>query len=256
MTVNVGIEYELEGVQVDLGDLVLDGWIVEEDSTLRNCGYEFVLDGPRPIPEAKRLVSSLLGELDDMYEVSHRCSTHIHIDTRELNYYARLSLLFGLIIHDDVFFKEGVNRRYNNFCCPVLYSPAAVIAINHTMKAPVYVDGSMTTKRGTSIIPLLCDSDHKYLSVNTMPLGAYSPMGAKGSIELRHFDPLVVPGKMDMVLDTIEAIYTVASAVPANGKDSCIEVWRRATQYDPVLSNATQWVEGMYRLHNAMAGVK
>lgn len=244
-SLNVGIELELEDTS---SSFTTPGWRAENDGTLRGSGVEFLLANKQPIPTAKRLTRQLLKAVGDNYSVSHRCSTHIHVDIQGLHGYSKVAMLLGLIVHDDWFFQYGEGRKKNHFCCPVLRTPAALVGINRAIRTP---DWDPKTGRQTDGLPVMRDvnflneTNTKYLSINTMP------MNTLGTIELRHFAPVTNPVDMDAILDKITSIYEVAKTVPKAGKKGCIAAWQG---FDKNLTEEISWVTAMYDTHNQMVG--
>ena len=244
MAPNFGIEYELEDTSLSLCP---DGWRAERDGTLRGDGVEFILDGKATPTNAKSLVSRLLESIGDMYSISHRCSTHIHIDTQGLNGYARVALYLGLAAHDNWFFQYGRGREVNSFCCPTLYSPAVLCGINQVTRTNDWRSGERRARPSFRDVINLCEMDTKYLSLNTMTLGTL------GTIELRHFEPIMREADMTVILDKLTAIYNVARTVGAQARVAAGTVW---TDFDPSLKEEIEWVQGMYTLHNSMVGLE
>ncbi len=244
--ISFGIEYELEST--DDGYCPNRGWHTERDGTLREGGVEFIFDGKADLNNSKRRVLELLDSLDGRFSVSHRCSTHIHVDTQRLNGYCRVSFLLGLIMHDNFFFQYGNGRHKNNFCTPVLYNPSTLSAINRTVRTRNYhPSGERLQNLPTSRnIPCLSDYDMKYMSINTMPVQNL------GSIELRHFSPLTRVEDVFLILDKISALYAHASKVGNAGKGTASSIW---TGYDDSLKDEIEWVQDIYRIHNSMTGV-
>jgi len=249
---NFGIEYELENIQAvssRANALVKHGWRTERDGTLREGGYEFVMEGKQPIDKAKQSCEALLKELRNRFTISHRCSTHIHVDTQHLNVAARISLLLGLIIHDDWFFQFDPARQYNNFCTPVLYSPAAIVAINQSYHAPMWGrSGNMITSKLSRETTRLSNDDTKYMSINTMPLNRF------GTVELRHFSPMVNLEDMYTVLDKIEEIYNVAKGVRKGKYKGALKVWSDFGEQYPDRQQAINWVQHMFTTHSKLIG--
>lgn len=245
MSLNVGIELELEDTRPNYATR---GWRAEHDGTLRGGGgIEFLMAGKQPLNTAKRMVRSLLANLDGNYTISHRCSTHVHVDTQGLNGYAKVSMLLGLMIHDRFFYQYGEGRERNSFCCPVLYTPsAALMTINQAVRANDWTPrGELRELSTRRQVPSLSRTNTKYMSINTMP------MNNIGTIELRHFSPVVNPVDMDAILDKIAAIYERAATVGSSGRNAARDVW---TGFDPDYTDEIRWAQGMYDLHNLMVG--
>lgn len=117
---NIGIEIELEGNANGRWPNV-EGWDLKPDGSLRD-GMEYVFDGPQSGDNA-------LGSINDLDqamaifrpEPTFRCSTHIHVDVRDLSWeqYERLVLLY-MIYEDALFDHAQAYRRQSNFCIPFM----------------------------------------------------------------------------------------------------------------------------------------
>lgn len=223
--VRIGMEYELEGLS---DPQHIRGWKVEEDGTLRDGGWEYLFDGPADIGMAKARVSRLLSTITE-YDVSHRCSSHIHIDTSTLSANGKLALCLGLLMHDNWFYKYGEGRELNNYCCPVWGTANAFTTIHD-----VYITN------GWSEDSERFQGDTKYMSINTMPL--FRSSRPLGTIELRHFHPLMDQDQAYAVLDRIEAIYNSAAAITA--RENVIQVCSESTFED--IEDQKSWVHGIF----------
>jgi hypothetical protein len=201
-----------------------------------------VLRGKQDLATSKELCRNLFARLKGDYSTSHRCSTHIHIDCQSLTPDQRLALVLLLIAHDPFFYKYGTGREANNFCCPVLYSPSALVTINQTKRAPLYVNNRQTPNPVASNIPSLFSGDNKYTGVNTMPLYTL------GTVELRHFHPLTNMKDLDAVLDKVAILYEHALA------------GLKAVDYypkvDPTQEDACKWVRAMLNTHDMLVPVE
>ena len=189
-----GMEYELEDVYNSHDH---QGWSKVRDGTLRDGGIEFVLKGKQSKDNLIDLAKNLIYYLDEEYVVSHRCSSHIHVDCTNLDRFQSFGLAVGLVAHDDWFFQFNRDRKKNNFCVPVLWSPAIFRIFDW-----------MVSSNGH-------DTFNKYLSINPT---TYSTLG---TLELRHFPPLVDISNLEAVLSRVERIYDIVSS-EEKGEDSVI----------------------------------
>ena len=126
---NVGIEIEVEGqIHTDRAVFSAIGkfsdkkiaqyWSVVSDGSLRD-GCELVT----PILFGDDLVQAI-GALEKINEklvyrpsFSHRCSTHVHLDARDLDKDQLLSLIFIYYLYEKYLFSYWGERRYNNIYC-------------------------------------------------------------------------------------------------------------------------------------------
>ena len=189
-----GMEVELEGmrghpdtISDDLRSLDLP-WVATEDGTLRDGGIELV---SRDIQSQKSLatIDEVVDELDITDEnCTFRCSTHIHVDVRDMGLVERFIFTCLLLSNDQRFFDlAGEGRERSMYCVP------SCNPLNS-----LYILGCMMR-----ILPGV-DYDLKYCSINPMPIRR------AGSIELRHFNPIITSGKMVEVTDLILELYDAA----------------------------------------------
>lgn len=121
MPCNIGIEIELENYEYEEGDWDFDHWNRVYDGSLRNCGIEFVFNGPKSGTEIIDALVELENHLENhQVQSSHRTSVHVHVDfscdTRDTveNFYL-LCMLF-----EPTLYSIGNKQRYNNIYCPGL----------------------------------------------------------------------------------------------------------------------------------------
>ena len=115
----LGFEIELEGIHGGRWPQNIEGWVRKDDGSLRN-GKEYIFAGPQ---SGDMALSSLRAMAAKMAEVgvdpTFRCSTHVHLDVRDLNWdqYERTVLLY--MVFEDMFFDHcQPYRRHSNFCVP------------------------------------------------------------------------------------------------------------------------------------------
>lgn len=112
-----GIELEIEGVPSP--DFVT-GWSAVGDGSLRNNGIEYVTDGGFAGEQLENAIDNLCEYLDDIeYDISERCSTHIHIDVRDMTPVQVVNFLCMSTMLEHVLFRLFGNKRTANiFCVP------------------------------------------------------------------------------------------------------------------------------------------
>lgn len=110
-----GIELELEGVYDPDG---VDMWCIEGDGSLRNGGVEYITNGGFAGEELEGALDNLCQELSEIeYDVSERCSTHIHIDVRDMTQEQIVNFLcLGVMLEHVLFSLFGNKRTANLFC--------------------------------------------------------------------------------------------------------------------------------------------
>ena len=116
---NIGIEIELEGGNDEWPRA--EGWELKPDGSLRD-GMEYVFDGPQSGDLALGSIESVSDAMEGHGpQPTFRCSTHIHVDVRDLNWtqYERLILLY-MMYEDALFDHCEPYRRMSNFCVPFM----------------------------------------------------------------------------------------------------------------------------------------
>lgn len=212
-----GVEYELENIRGD----ELKGWTLTHDGTLRN-GYEYVFKGPVRISATLNRIKTLIDHFKDHdYTVSHRCSTHIHVSDGDFDREQYIKWYNLLVASEDFFFKTCEDRRGNNFCVPMLRNPN-----NHAIFSGLMGRGFYR--------------DSKYCSVN-----AYA-MESLGTLELRHFAPMMNPKEMGEVIRRINLTHQLVTddslVMPEDmvagyaWQDAAWQQYRQSTQMDEVSS--------------------
>jgi hypothetical protein len=122
------------------------------------------------------------------YTISHRCSSHIHMDVSSLYALKRVAVVCLMVADEDFFYQFNTERKKNNFCVPLLYNPT----FRSTLEQTIYPG------RGP---------DLKYMSVNTMAISQH------GSVEMRHFSPLMSMEQVTTIVDRMESHYEIADGM-------------------------------------------
>lgn len=212
---HVGIEYELEGLNHHYDEWnhyngMVSGWRVTNDGTLRGRAAEFV-SSILDLSTARERVQHLLECIGYDYEVTHRCSMHIHVSIDGLRRWQRLALYMMLVAEEEWFFQFNPERKKNHYCTPLLYTPAFYQGLATMTATPDWDEGRPV--RNTRTLRMRNGgSSCKYTSVNTQPALADN----LGTIELRHFAPLMDIDQVSTVLDTIQSITDLAHECPHN----------------------------------------
>tara|TARA_R110000851_G_scaffold274304_1_gene426922 strand:+ start:78 stop:821 length:744 start_codon:yes stop_codon:yes gene_type:complete len=118
MSCKVGVEIECEGVE-DVKEHPL--WKFEREEMLRG-GAEYVLRSPLKGASLKRAVIEMT-KLLDVEKFTQRCSTHIHIDVRDMNRVQRMNFITLYIMFERVLLSLVEENRVGNlFCLPAFDS--------------------------------------------------------------------------------------------------------------------------------------
>jgi hypothetical protein len=124
-TDRVGVEIELENLAQLSGyrsRQEMTYWNIETDGSLRNHGIEFITKGDGVggdvLYRAAEEVESFLQGMNP--DPSWRCSTHIHVDVRDLNLDQLKLFVLAYVYFERFIFKESGWKRYkSNFCMPL-----------------------------------------------------------------------------------------------------------------------------------------
>lgn len=165
---NIGIELELEGREEWPS---VAGWRKEADGSLRD-GIEYVFDGPKGGALALRNIKNMASMLKE-YPVdnSFRCSTHIHLDVRDMDFEQLKRLVIAYSMMEGVMFQHcAVERRYSNFCTPFF--------LNTWL--PRLFAGYLADERDTHRLHNL-GAWPKYSALNLKPVTQYGSVEFRGS---------------------------------------------------------------------------
>jgi len=180
----VGVEVELEGFvssTSSLQSLVDRRWNVIEDGSLRNRGKEFVYAQPMFGEDVVQSISNLgetFSRIGEQPIASDRCSVHVHLDVRDLEYSQLLSLTLVYLLCEPYFFAVGGADRVDNiYTVPLALSKTYLTSLGQAMKrvregaglgGPAHLFRSHINNRV------------KYSAFNV------APIITQGSIEFRH----------------------------------------------------------------------
>lgn len=115
----VGIEFEVEQVVEPFPTMQGTSWLCEQDGSLRDNGMEFI---SRPINIAEAQTNSRLWynwKSQYNWNVSARCSTHIHVDARPYTITEVGAILTTYALLEPLMFHYcGEEREQNIYCIP------------------------------------------------------------------------------------------------------------------------------------------
>lgn len=166
---NIGIELELEGLT---RWPEVRGWRTESDGSLRD-GIEYVFDGPQSGTTALRSIQSMAQALAETPpEPSFRCSTHIHIDVRDMELEKLELMVLAYVMTEGVMFDHcAPERRYSNFCPPFFVNTQ--LARQFTQ---LFHQAGSDTRRFSN-----CNAWPKYSAFNIKPIVQYGSVEFRGS---------------------------------------------------------------------------
>lgn len=173
----MGVEVELEGyydnVLEDFRSKLEPYWSTKNDNSLRNGGIEVVFPRPlfgKDVKQAIEVLERTTAKFPPV--ISERCSTHVHLDVRDLSteQLIRLVLLYTMYEKAIVQYHGGV-REKNIFCLPFYVAPANLSNIGLVLH---HLDRTADARE------LLYRIGSKYSALNLRALFDY------GSVEFRH----------------------------------------------------------------------
>jgi hypothetical protein len=183
----VGIEFELEGIATYHAEAFVTKVNSIEDNSLRNEGRELVTD-PCTIAEAVVVHKTIFDNGVEFYpefEVcSERCSTHVHVNfsDMEVDKVRQFIRLYALV--EPLFFAAVNKSRQNNIYCV----PLAATNLLYFSQ--------------TASVESLTNNWQKYCAFNVKRLADL------GTIEFRHFEATEDTDKFEHWLRMIEGLYT------------------------------------------------
>lgn len=164
-----GIEIELEEIRLS-DEPTFQYWEAKQDGSLRNSGMEFVCSSPwggRDLYAASLEIDSFL--FRHTPDASWRCSTHVHIDVRDMSVAQVKRMILAYIVYERVLFRcSGWHRYKNNFCVALGFAQEQLSTLANNW----HLDDADFTNR------VIREWD-KYTSLNLLPMSSF------GSIEFR-----------------------------------------------------------------------
>ena len=163
-----GVEIELENIRNSAPNFQY--WEAKSDGSLRNGGMEFVCSSPwggRDLYEAAIEIDGyLFGSNPDE---SWRCSTHVHVDVRDMNAAQLKRMILAYIFYERVLFKcSGWHRYKNNFCVALGFAQEQLAILSRNWNLP-----------DNEFMRNIAGSWDKYSSLNLLPMQNF------GSVEFR-----------------------------------------------------------------------
>ena len=192
----VGVEIELEGMPYSrehIQAMVDSRWDVVSDGSLRNNGIEFVFAKPMfgtDVVETLQSLPDTFNSHDIEPSVTERCSIHVHLDVRDLEYEQLLSLVVVYLLCEPYFFAVGgEERRHNLYSMPLGESTDYLNRLGRALE-----NNDMQRMRFNAHI----SPDVKYSAFNV------APVMSQGSVEFRHhrgtYDPATILHWINMTL--------------------------------------------------------
>lgn len=116
----VGIEIELENAH---HYPKIAGWSTKQDGSLRNNGVEFVFKTPAGGSLIKRRLDTIRNYIENSanFETNQRCSVHVHVDVRDLEWDELKNFILAYIIAEPFLFQVCGKDRAENIYSLSLY---------------------------------------------------------------------------------------------------------------------------------------
>lgn len=189
----IGIEIELERVT---GNPIRSRyWEQVDDGSLRNNGKEFIFRGPlggvdlfTAIAEASKHFHTIGPE------PSWRCSTHAHLNIRNMTIKQLRNLLLAFIVYEKPMFKcSGMNRYKNNFCPAYGFAQDQLMILSKNWK-----------RDDSTFLQNVVSSWSKYTALNLLPISS------KGSVEFRIANAMTTSGSLLRLANRILLLKKIA----------------------------------------------
>lgn len=164
---HVGLELEYEGITGDLGDfsdgLYAKGWRLTADHSLRNNGAEFI-SVPTHINRTQMRINSLCSVFDQFGKtpsISHRCSTHVHVNVTDKTMRELEAAYFLLLLLEDSLFDRlpSDDRKENLFALRSSY-------YNNALERMIAVSERNLRNKGNIFLQTEHFSNIKYMGMS------------------------------------------------------------------------------------------
>lgn len=163
-----GIEIELENITDT--NLNTNYWRSITDGSLRNRGREFVFNGAHGGTDlflACVELDTFLGRQNP--DGNWRCSTHVHVDVRELTATQIKNIIITYLVYEKLLFRlSGFHRYTNNFCAAFGFAQQQLQLLAANWR-----------RDDREFLQQVANGWDKYSALNLRPMAAF------GSIEFR-----------------------------------------------------------------------
>lgn len=168
-TNRVGVEIELENITTNISRHSVY-WQQIYDGSLRNNGAEFIFRGPfggKDLFNAMVEIDTHLHKLNP--DDSQRCSTHVHVDVRDMTVTQLKRMLLIYTVYERVLFQcSGWQRYRNNFCVALGFAQSMMKVLSRNWN-----------RRDQDFLSQVTSQWDKYTAMNLLPISD------KGSVEFR-----------------------------------------------------------------------
>ncbi|WAX14193.1 hypothetical protein ECO319P1_00034 [Escherichia phage ECO319P1] len=197
-----GVEIELEGITARAPRF--NYWTAKGDGSLRNRGMEFVCSSPwggRDLYNAAIEIDGWLFTAQP--EDTWRCSTHVHIDVRDMTVPQLKRMILAYAVYERILFKcSGFHRYKNNFCVALGFAQELVTTLSNAWALP-----------DNQFISRLTGNWDKYSSINMLPIQQF------GSVEFRISEAKWRKGRLIRLVNRFLSLKEIAMQ-PFEGSES------------------------------------
>lgn len=192
----VGVEIELEGIRDQ--NFQSEYWHMKGDGSLRNNGQEFVCKGPTGGVDLFNAVVEIDRFLFDKNpDGNWRCSTHVHLDVRDMTGSEIKNLIIIYLTLEKLIFRlSGFHRYKNNFCCSIGFAQNQLRTLIDNWSID---DTYAFTNR-------LIGRWDKYSALNLVPISSF------GTVEFRMSEPKWRKGKLLLLCNRFLAMKELAKS--------------------------------------------
>lgn len=197
-----GIEIELEGVPDPSRRLRY--WEAKSDGSLRNDGIEYVCSSPWGGLDLYNAIVEVDTELHSKRpNETWRCSTHVHIDVRDLTIPQLKRMILAYIFYERTLFRcSGFHRYKNNFCVAIGFAQEMVNILSSNWE-----------KDGRDFVTSVASSWDKYTALNILPILTF------GSLEFRISEAKWRKGKLVRLANRFLSLKEVAKSFEGSDSD-------------------------------------
>lgn len=201
-----GVEIELENIRN--APPRFRYWETHQDGSLRNQGMEFVCSSPwggQDLYEAALEIDGYL--FNAKPDESWRCSTHVHVDVRDLTVTQLKRLILAYIVFERILFKcSGWHRYKNNFCVALGFAQEQLAILSRFWGC-----------NDTDFLNNIVRNWDKYSSLNLLPMSSF------GSVEFRISEAKWRKGKLIRLVNRFLSLKELAVEFTGNSDEEFID---------------------------------
>ena len=202
-TSRVGIEIEVEGFTAVPPRM--NYWVAKHDGSLRDNGIEFVFANPLGGADIKSAVDEIDTLLfNNRVNLNVRCSTHVHLDVRDITVPQLKRLIISYIFFETFLFRQsGEYRLKSNFCTPISFAEGLAVVLANVWNTddPHY------------FLSMVVDQWDKYCGINLLPMRNF------GSVEFRMSEAKARKGQLLRLVNRFLVLKNIATSSTLEGEE-------------------------------------